>query len=54
MPVFYQHGLLQRGLRDMETVPGPFYADLQTGFPLAWDAMMEHLASYPARSCSNC
>ena len=42
------YGLLQLGLRDLMGIPGPFYADLQTGFPQAWDVVMEHLASYSA------
>jgi len=42
------YGLLQLGLRDLGNVPTGFYADLQTGFPQAWGAMMDHLASYSA------
>ncbi|HEX8328724.1 MAG TPA: hypothetical protein VF629_14375 [Hymenobacter sp.] len=42
------YGLLQLGLRDLAEVPGPFYAELQTDFPEAWAAVMEHLASYSA------
>ena len=42
------HGLLKLGLRDLAAVPGQFYVDLQTGFPEAWNAMMDHLQSYSA------
>ena len=42
------YGLLQLGLRDLATAPGQFYADLQTGFPQTWDAVLEHLATYSA------
>jgi len=42
------YGLLQLGLRDLTAVPGQFYADLQTGFPQAWAAVLEHLASCSA------
>ena len=42
------YGLLQLGLRDLATIPSHFYSDLQTGFPQAWAAAMEHLASYSA------
>ncbi|HEX8505651.1 MAG TPA: hypothetical protein VF630_09800 [Hymenobacter sp.] len=42
------YGLLQLGLRDMAGVPGQFYIDLQTDFPQAWEAVMEHLNSYSA------
>ena len=42
------YGLLQLGLRDLASVPGTFYADLQTGFPQAWDALMDHMNSYSA------
>ena len=42
------YGLLKPGLRDLAAVPGQFYVDLQTGFPEAWNAMMDHLQSYSA------
>lgn len=42
------YGLLQLGLRDLMLVPGSFYGELQTTFPNAWDAAMEHLATYSA------
>jgi hypothetical protein len=42
------YGLLQLGLRDLAAVPGQFYADLQTGFPQTWEAVLEHLNSYSA------
>lgn len=42
------YGLLQLGLRDLGNVPADFYADLQTGFPRAWGAVLDHLASYSA------
>ena len=42
------YGLLQLGLRDLASGPGQFYADLHTGFPQAWNAMMAHLDSYLA------
>ncbi|MFC6222065.1 TetR/AcrR family transcriptional regulator [Hymenobacter artigasi] len=42
------YGLLQLGLRDLAAVPGQYYGDLQTDFPLTWDAVMEHLNSYSA------
>jgi len=42
------YALLQMGLRDMSGVPGQFYGEMQTGFPQAWDAGMEHLATYSA------
>ncbi|UOQ98222.1 TetR/AcrR family transcriptional regulator [Hymenobacter sp. 5317J-9] len=42
------YGLLQLGLRDLATVPGEFYVDLQTGFPQTWEAVMDHLNSYSA------
>ena len=40
------YGLLRLGLRDLVAVPGHFYADMQTEFPLAWEAALEHLSSY--------
>lgn len=40
------YGLLQLGMRDLTSVPGQFYADLQASFPASWDAVMEHLTSY--------
>jgi AcrR family transcriptional regulator len=40
------YGLLQLGLRDLASIPANFYADLQTGFPRAWEATMAHLANY--------
>ena len=40
------YGLLQLGLRDLSTIPSHFYAELQTGFPQAWNAAMDHLTSY--------
>lgn len=42
------YGLLQLGMRDLTSVPGHFYADLQTQFPQTWEAVMEHLSSYSA------
>ena len=42
------YGLLKLGLRDLAAVPGQFYVDLQTGFPQAWEAGMEHLQTYSA------
>ena len=42
------YGLLQLGLRDLASIPGQFYGDLQTGFPQTWDAVMEHVHSYSA------
>ena len=42
------YGLLKLGLRDLAAVPGQFYIDLQTGFPHAWEAGMEHLQTYSA------
>ena len=40
------YGLLQLGLRDLSAMPGDFYAQLQAAFPRAWEAVLEHLASY--------
>ena len=40
------YGLLQLGLRDLASIPAPFYSDLQSGFPRAWEAAMTHLANY--------
>ena len=42
------YGLLQMGLRDMATMPGQFYADLQADFPKSWGIVMDHLADYSA------
>jgi AcrR family transcriptional regulator len=42
------YGLLQMGLRDLTSVPGTFYVDLQNHYPQTWDAVMEHLATYSA------
>lgn len=42
------YDLLKPGLRDLATVPDQFYVDLQTGFPEAWNAMMDHMQSYSA------
>lgn len=42
------YGLLQLGLRDLVSIPGNFYGDLQADFPQAWGAAMEHLAGYSA------
>ena len=42
------YDLLKPGLRDLAAVPGQFYVDLQTGFPEAWNAMMDHMQSYSA------
>ncbi|WP_426058227.1 TetR/AcrR family transcriptional regulator [Hymenobacter sp. B1770] len=42
------YGLLQLGLRDLNTIPGGFYSDLQSDFPQAWEAMLEHLNTYSA------
>ncbi|MBU6119691.1 TetR/AcrR family transcriptional regulator [Hymenobacter siberiensis] len=48
------YGLLQLGLRDLAAVPGQYYGDLQTGFPLTWDAVMEQLNSYSPPSFNSC
>ncbi|MBF9235792.1 hypothetical protein I2I05_00140 [Hymenobacter sp. BT683] len=40
------YGLLQLGLRDLTTIPGNFYADLQTNFPESWEAALHHLTTY--------
>ena len=40
------YGLLQLALRDLSAMPGDFYAQLQAAFPQAWEAVLEHLASY--------
>ncbi len=40
------YGLLQLGLRDLTTIPGNFYADLQTDFPNSWEAVLDHLTTY--------
>ena len=40
------YGLLRRGLRDLIVIPGRFYTELQTDFPRAWEATLEHLNSY--------
>lgn len=42
------YGLLRLGLRDLASTPATFYADLQTNFPEAWAATMNHLATYSA------
>lgn len=42
------YGLLRLGLRDLATVPAPFYGEMQTDFPMAWALVMEHLATYSA------
>ena len=42
------YGLLQLGLRDLASIPGQFYIDLQTGFPQTWDAVMENVNTYSA------
>ena len=42
------YGLLKPGLRDLAAVPSQFYVDLKTGFPEAWNAMMDHMQSYSA------
>ncbi|GAC1383653.1 MAG: hypothetical protein NVSMB30_31100 [Hymenobacter sp.] len=40
------YALLRMGLRELAGVPSSFYADLQAGYPQAWSAMMDHMASY--------
>jgi len=42
------YGLLRLGLRDLASIPAPFYGELQTDFPKAWALGMEHLATYSA------
>lgn len=42
------YGLLQLGLRDLASIPDHFYADLQTGFPQTWDALMNNVNTYSA------
>ncbi|MCC3154036.1 hypothetical protein Q3A66_14010 [Hymenobacter sp. BT770] len=42
------YGLLQLGLRDLSTIPAQFYTELQSGFPMTWNAAMDHLATYSA------
>lgn len=42
------YGLLKLGLSELAAVPGPFYGELQTNFPAAWDTVTEHFASYSA------
>ena len=48
------YGLLQFGLRNLTAIPGQFYADLQTGFPQTWEALMNNVNTYSAPSCSSC
>lgn len=42
------YALLQMGLQRLAQVPGTFYSEMQAGFPLAWDQLMDHLQSYSA------
>ncbi|MCI1188113.1 TetR/AcrR family transcriptional regulator [Hymenobacter sp. DH14] len=42
------YGLLRLGLRDLAQTPPTFYGELQAGFPLTWEAVLEHLNTYSA------
>ena len=42
------YGLLQLGLRDLAGIPDNFYAELQAGFPKAWEALMNNVNTYSA------
>ncbi|WP_345054148.1 hypothetical protein [Hymenobacter glaciei] len=52
-PVERLYALIQYGIDNLQQLPATYYADLQ-GFPAAWEALMNHLSSYSAPSCSNC
>ena len=40
------YGLLQVGLRDLASIPGNFYAELQAGFSRTWEALMSNMNTY--------
>ena len=42
------YGLLRLGLRDLAQMPDAFYGELQAGYPLTWEAVLNHLNTYSA------